>query len=108
MSSAPRPSEPFVMHVQDIFVLEDGRTAFVGLIDGGDKVIRSCRCELWCDGTLLVYGEMLPDGGSRKERVLSCMEPVELKKAQLPGHVYELRYHGDTIEVICVHRFPEV
>lgn len=60
------PSVCFEMMIAELFRLSDGRTVFVGHVEGETKFIRPCQCELLMDGVrkalVAVEGEMIPEG----------------------------------------------
>ncbi len=56
-------AKPFVVHVAEVFRLGDGRTVFVGTVDGGAPFIGSGRCRLLVGETIKaivdIEGEMM-------------------------------------------------
>ena len=78
----------FEMTIVDLFRFSDGRTVFVGRIDGEAKFIRPCRCELRVDGVLRsviqLEGEMMPDRNSPEGyRSVSTRDSVSLDRQLL-------------------------
>lgn len=88
----------FTMRVEDVFRLGDGRTVFVGGVDGERTFIGPCVCRLFVDETMIaeyqIEGEMLVERreGSQPWRSLSTTAEVELDRAQvLSGRVRLVR-----------------
>jgi hypothetical protein len=54
------------MRIAELFRFSDGRTVFVGKVEGETKFIRPCQCELLMDGVrqalVEVEGEMIACG----------------------------------------------
>jgi hypothetical protein len=59
---------PFSMRVVDVFRFADGRSVFIGPVEGDVKFIRPCKCELLVDSVLSSFiqieGEMMTDPAS--------------------------------------------
>jgi hypothetical protein len=88
------------MRLEDVFHFQDGRTVFLGSIDGTDRRIPQCLVEIWVDGKqrsapFMIEGEMLAGGrggpGSNMSRAVSTGELKCLDREVLSRGVWELR-----------------
>lgn len=87
---------PFEMKIIELFRFVDGRTVFVGSIEGDVKFIPPCRCELLVDGVptaaLQIEGEMIPDRTSPAGyRSVSTRDAVCLERQLLSTSECRLR-----------------
>jgi hypothetical protein len=88
------------MRIADVFHFADGRTVFVGPIDGDVKFIRPCKCELLIDGVptsiIQIEGEMMPDRSPAKDyRSVSTRDAVSLSRPALVSSDCVLRAVSD-------------
>jgi hypothetical protein len=93
----------FAMKIADVFHFADGRTVFVGPIDGDVKFIRPCKCELLIDGVptsiIQIEGEMMPDRSpTTGYRSVSTRDAVSLSRRTLASSDCVLRPVSDRQE----------
>ena len=87
---------PFEMKITDLFRFADGRTVFVGPIEGDVKFVPPCRCELLVDGVptcaIQIEGEMIPNRTSPEGyRSISTRDAVCLERQLLSTSECHLR-----------------
>src|SRR5207302_764843 len=86
---------PFEMKIIELFRFADGRTVFVGPIQGNVQFIRPCRCELLVDGVprsvIQIEGEMIPNRTPEGYRSVSTRDTVCLERQLLSTSECHLR-----------------
>ena len=85
----------FTMRVEDTFHLEDGRTAFVGVIKTEAKAIPSCDCEILIGdevkATLRIDGEEISKGKKVTSRVITTSERIDLSRYGIVRGGFKIR-----------------
>jgi hypothetical protein len=87
--------KPFEMAVKDTFKLEDGTTAFVGVIESESDFIGPCDCEFILDSqvkaSIRIEGEMMVKRKKTSYRAISTKQSIDLAAIGLQREGFIIR-----------------
>jgi hypothetical protein len=87
--------KPFEMAVKDTFKLEDGTTAFMGVIETKSDFIGPCDCEIVLEGqvkaSIRIDGEMIVKRKKTPHRAISTKQSIDLAAIGLQREGFLIR-----------------